>query len=65
MSHITDARWYVVPADNKWFARLVIAEAVIEAMERLKLEYPKVEGKALKALEQVRGALIAQAPKRK
>jgi PPK2 family polyphosphate:nucleotide phosphotransferase len=60
-----DARWYVVPADNKWFARLVIAEALIEAMEELKLEFPKVEGKALKALEQVRGALMAQAPKRK
>ena len=60
-----EARWYVVPADNKWFARLVIAEAMVEAMEGLKLEFPKVQGKALKELEHVRGALMAEAPKRK
>jgi PPK2 family polyphosphate:nucleotide phosphotransferase len=60
-----EARWYVVPADNKWFARLVIAEAMVEAMEGLKLEFPKVQGKALKDLEHVRGALMAEAPKQK
>jgi PPK2 family polyphosphate:nucleotide phosphotransferase len=60
-----EARWYVVPADNKWFARLVIAEAMVEAIEGLKLEFPKVQGKALKELEHVRGALMAEAPKRK
>jgi PPK2 family polyphosphate:nucleotide phosphotransferase len=60
-----DARWYVVPADNKWFARLVIAEALIDAMEELKLEFPKIEGAALKELEKVRRALEAGAPKRK
>ncbi len=59
-----DARWFVVPADNKWFGRLVIAEAVIGAMKELKLEFPKVDGTALKALEQVRGALMAEAPKK-
>jgi PPK2 family polyphosphate:nucleotide phosphotransferase len=58
-----EAPWYVVPADNKWFARLVIAEAIVEAMEGLKLEFPKVEGAALKELERVRGALMAEAPK--
>jgi len=60
-----EARWYVVPADNKWFTRLVIAEAMVEALEGLKLEFPKVQGKALKQLEHVRGALMAEAPKRK
>jgi PPK2 family polyphosphate:nucleotide phosphotransferase len=60
-----EAPWYVVPADNKWFARLVIAEAMVEAMEGLKLEFPKVDGSALKELERVRGALIAEAPRRK
>jgi len=60
-----DARWYVVPADNKWFARLVIAEALIDAMEELKLEFPKIEGRALKELGKVRRALEAEAPKRK
>jgi len=60
-----DAPWYVVPADNKWFARLVIAEAIVEAMESLKLEFPKVEGAALKQLNKVRHALEAEVPKRK
>jgi|SRR4051794_36348756 PPK2 family polyphosphate:nucleotide phosphotransferase len=60
-----EARWYVIPADNKWFARLMIAEAMVEAMEGLKLEFPKVQGKALKELEHVRGALMAEAPKQK
>ena len=60
-----EAPWYVVPADNKWFARLVIAEAMVEAMEGLKLEFPKVEGAALKELEKVRGALEAESLKRK
>jgi hypothetical protein len=51
------APWHVVPADNKWFTRLVVASAIAEAMENLKLEYPKVEGKALKELQGVRKAL--------
>jgi PPK2 family polyphosphate:nucleotide phosphotransferase len=59
------APWYVVPADSKWFARLVIAEAIVEAMEGLELEFPKVDGSALKELERVRGALIAEATRRK
>src|SRR6185503_1346535 len=41
-----EAPWYVVPANNKPFARLVISEAIVEAMEGLKLEFPKVEGAA-------------------
>ena len=60
-----EAPWYVVPADNKWFARLMIAEAIVEAMEGLKLEFPKVEGSALKELEKVRRALSAEKPTRK
>ena len=60
-----EAPWYVVPADNKWFARLVIAEAMVDAMEGLDLEFPKVEGTALKELERVRGALMAEAPKKR
>jgi PPK2 family polyphosphate:nucleotide phosphotransferase len=57
-----DAPWYVVPADNKWFARLVVADAMVDAMERLKLEFPKVEGPALAELMKVRKALMAEAP---
>jgi len=60
-----DARWYVVPADNKWFARLVIADAIVAEMEGLKLSYPKVAGARLKELEKVRRALEAEAPKKK
>jgi len=60
-----EAPWYVVPADNKWFARLVIAEAMIDAIEGLKLEFPKVEGAALAELNKVRGALEAEKPKRR
>jgi PPK2 family polyphosphate:nucleotide phosphotransferase len=37
------APWYVVPADNKWFTRLVVADAVIDALEELDLHYPRVE----------------------
>jgi PPK2 family polyphosphate:nucleotide phosphotransferase len=60
-----DAPWYVVPADSKWFARLVIAEAMVEAMERLDLKFPTVDGGALKELQKVRRALLAEATKRK
>ncbi|MEI9803394.1 MAG: polyphosphate kinase 2 family protein [Pseudolabrys sp.] len=55
-----EAPWFVVPADNKWFTRLVVAGAVVEAVERLKLEFPKVEGKALQELNKVRKALSAE-----
>jgi PPK2 family polyphosphate:nucleotide phosphotransferase len=55
-----EAPWYVVPADHKWFARLVVAAAMIDALDALDLEYPKVEGKALVELQQVRAALVAE-----
>jgi PPK2 family polyphosphate:nucleotide phosphotransferase len=38
------APWYVVPADKKWFTRLVVAEALVDALERLDLAFPKVDG---------------------
>jgi len=52
-----EAPWYVVPADNKWFTRLVVAGAVAKAMEGLDLAYPKVEGEALKELLAAKKAL--------
>jgi PPK2 family polyphosphate:nucleotide phosphotransferase len=52
------APWYVVPADNKWFTRIVVAAAIVEAIENLKLDYPKIEGKALKELQAARQALL-------
>jgi PPK2 family polyphosphate:nucleotide phosphotransferase len=55
-----EAPWYVVPADKKWFTRLVVAGAIIETLERLDLQFPKVEGAALKEMEAVRKALLAE-----
>jgi len=55
-----EARWYVVPADAKWFTRIVVAAAIVRALDGLGLEYPKMEGKALKELEDARKALKAE-----
>jgi len=57
-----EAPWYVVPADNKWFTRLVVAAAVVEAMNELDLEFPKVGGDMLKELQQAKKALEAEKP---
>jgi PPK2 family polyphosphate:nucleotide phosphotransferase len=51
------APWYVIPADNKWFTRLVVAEAIIGAIEELKPSYPKVAPEKLKELKKARAAL--------
>ena len=52
-----EAPWHVVPADNKWFTRLVVAAEVVEALDRLGLEYPKVSGAARDELEKARQIL--------
>ena len=44
--------WYVVPADNKWFTRLVISTVIVDALESLKLNYPKVDPAKRKELEE-------------
>jgi PPK2 family polyphosphate:nucleotide phosphotransferase len=51
------APWYVVPADHKHVTWLIVSAAIVEALEKLKLEYPKVTGKALKELKEVGRAL--------
>lgn len=51
------APWYVVPADNKWFTRVVVAAAVIDALASLDLAYPKAGRQKLEELEAVRQAL--------
>lgn len=53
-----DAPWFVVPADNKWFTRVVVATAVIDALASLNLSYPKVGKEKLKELAAVRQALM-------
>jgi PPK2 family polyphosphate:nucleotide phosphotransferase len=55
-----EAPWYVIPADNKWFSRLVVAAALVDALERLDLQFPKVDGAALKEMLKVRKALMAE-----
>ena len=49
--------WYVVPADHKWFTRLVVAEVIVEALESLELSYPKVSSARRKELAKVRAEL--------
>ena len=51
------APWYVVPADNKWFTRVVVAAAVIEALSSLNLHYPEVSKEKLKELGAAKKAL--------
>ena len=51
------APWYIVPADNKWFTRVVVAAAVIETLASLDLEYPKVDEDKLKELAAARRVL--------
>jgi PPK2 family polyphosphate:nucleotide phosphotransferase len=52
------APWYVIPADNKWFARLAVAAAVVDALASLNLHYPVVDKDKLKELEAVKQALL-------
>jgi PPK2 family polyphosphate:nucleotide phosphotransferase len=55
------APWYVVPADNKWFTRVIVAAAVIEALSSLDLAYPTVSGAKLKDLASAKRSLLADA----
>jgi polyphosphate kinase 2 (PPK2 family) len=49
--------WFVVPADNKWFTRVVVAAAIISTLDSLKLAYPKVTPAQRKELTAARAAL--------
>jgi hypothetical protein len=51
------APWFVVPADTKWFTRLVVVAAIVQALEGLGLHYPKVTKAQKAALEGAREAL--------
>jgi PPK2 family polyphosphate:nucleotide phosphotransferase len=53
-----DAPWYVIPADNKWFTRLVVAAAVVETLDSFNLSYPKVTDRQRKELATARKALV-------
>ena len=55
-----DAPWYVVPADSKWFTRVVVASAVIETLASLDLAYPKVDEGKLKELATAKKKLLSK-----
>ncbi len=59
-----EAPWYVVPADHKWFTRLVVGSAILEALAGLDLAFPTVEPDRLKELEAARVTLANEAPER-
>jgi PPK2 family polyphosphate:nucleotide phosphotransferase len=54
-----DSPWYVVPADNKWFSRVVVAAAVIDRLADLNLAYPRVDEQKLAEIAEAREALLA------
>jgi PPK2 family polyphosphate:nucleotide phosphotransferase len=54
------APWYVVPADNKWFTRVVVSAAIIDAIASLNVEYPSVDAAKLKELAAAKRALLAE-----
>jgi PPK2 family polyphosphate:nucleotide phosphotransferase len=54
------APWYVVPADNKWFTRLVVAGAIVDTLLDLDLHYPKISAAKKKELDTARAALMAE-----
>jgi PPK2 family polyphosphate:nucleotide phosphotransferase len=54
------APWYVVPADNKWFTRLVIAAAIVEAVDKLELSYPQLDAVKKQELVTARVSLAGE-----
>jgi hypothetical protein len=54
------APWLVVPADHKWYTRLVVAAAIVDALEELGLEFPEVPSAKKRELERARRELRAE-----
>ena len=54
-----DAPWYVIPADNKSYARIAVASAIIEALDHMNLEYPKVSEEKIAELQEIKKQLLA------
>ena len=54
--------WHVVPADQKWFARVVIGSTIVSALEDLRLRYPRLDKASLQEFEKVRAALEQEGP---
>jgi PPK2 family polyphosphate:nucleotide phosphotransferase len=58
------APWHVVPADHKWFARVVIGSTIVAALDRLDLHFPKVDKEERSEFKQVRQALLDESKER-
>ena len=54
------APWHVVPADHKWFARVVIGSTIVSALDSSDLKFPRVDEASVKEFKQVRKALLAE-----
>jgi PPK2 family polyphosphate:nucleotide phosphotransferase len=54
------APWFIVPADNKWFTRLVVGSAIVKRVEMLNLEYPKIDAEKRKELAAARAELVSE-----
>ena len=59
------APWHVVPADHKWFARVVIGSAIVSALETLDLHFPRADGASLREFKPIRKALENEGKGRK
>jgi PPK2 family polyphosphate:nucleotide phosphotransferase len=55
-----EAPWYIVPADHKWFTRLVVASVIVETLESLKLQFPEVRPEVRKEFAAARAALAKE-----
>jgi PPK2 family polyphosphate:nucleotide phosphotransferase len=60
-----DNPWYVVPADNKSYARIAVASAIIHALDQMDLEYPKVSKEKVAELQEIKKALLAEKKEKK
>lgn len=59
------APWHVVPADNKWFTRLIVAATIVDRLEKLDPQFPVVDDEARKVMAKARKELLAEDGKRK
>ncbi len=55
-----DAPWFIVPADHKWFTRVVVSTVIVNKMESLNLQYPQVNEEHLKSLEEAKALLESE-----
>ena len=55
-----NAPWYIIPADKKWFARLLVSEIIVDRLKNLKLQYPKLSNEQLEELQKCKESLLAE-----